>query len=186
MLERLPDGPVTLNHLGLPFPDVDRASWRTLMHAFARRPQSFVQLSGLPFLFGARWREAEARALLDEALDILGTQRLMFASDWPMLVRFATYADWARYVEDFVDAKQLSKAQQVSIFASNALRANPRVALANATALHGAPMKRSQINAAIDLAHQALREHGVRLPPYAYWSPDDWRSAGPDYERVIS
>jgi D-lyxose ketol-isomerase len=45
-------------------------------------------------------------------------------------------------------------------------------------------MKRSQINAAIDVAQQALREHGVRLPPYAYWCPDDWRSAGPEYDRV--
>lgn len=45
-------------------------------------------------------------------------------------------------------------------------------------------MKRSQINAAIDLAHEALRAHGVRLPHYAYWSPADWRKAGPEYERV--
>lgn len=46
-------------------------------------------------------------------------------------------------------------------------------------------MKRSQINAAIDLAHAALREHGVRLPEYAYWSPDDWRRAGPECRRVF-
>jgi D-lyxose ketol-isomerase len=46
-------------------------------------------------------------------------------------------------------------------------------------------MKRSQINAAIDLAQQAMREHGVRLPDYAYWSPDDWRKAGPEYRRVF-
>lgn len=45
-------------------------------------------------------------------------------------------------------------------------------------------MKRSQINAAIDHALDALREHGVRLPPYAYWTPDDWRKAGPEYARV--
>jgi D-lyxose ketol-isomerase len=45
-------------------------------------------------------------------------------------------------------------------------------------------MKRSQINAAIELAHSALREHGIRLPEYAYWSPDDWRRAGPEYARV--
>src|SRR5678810_954070 len=35
-------------------------------------------------------------------------------------------------------------------------------------------MKRSQINAAIDSAQRALREHGVCLPPYAYWSPADY------------
>ena len=52
VLDRLPAGPITLNHLGLPFPDVDREAWRRLMRAFAQRPQSFVQLSGLPFLFG--------------------------------------------------------------------------------------------------------------------------------------
>jgi D-lyxose ketol-isomerase len=46
-------------------------------------------------------------------------------------------------------------------------------------------MKRSQINAAIDLAQQAMRQHGVRLPEYAYWSPDDWRKAGPEYRRVF-
>ena len=45
-------------------------------------------------------------------------------------------------------------------------------------------MKRSQINAAIDLAHKALDEHGIRLPKYAYWTPDDWRRAGPEMGRV--
>ena len=46
-------------------------------------------------------------------------------------------------------------------------------------------MKRSRINAALDLAQQRLREHVVQLPEYAYWSPDDWRRAGPEYARVI-
>lgn len=45
-------------------------------------------------------------------------------------------------------------------------------------------MKRSQINTAIDEAHRALAAHGVRLPHYAYWSPDAWRRAGPEYARV--
>ncbi len=45
-------------------------------------------------------------------------------------------------------------------------------------------MKRSQINAAIDNAHAALAQHGIRLPHYGYWSPDQWRQAGPEYDRV--
>ena len=45
-------------------------------------------------------------------------------------------------------------------------------------------MKRSQINAAIDAAHAALREHGVRLPDFGYWSAHDWRNAGPEMSRV--
>ena len=46
-------------------------------------------------------------------------------------------------------------------------------------------MKRSQINAAIALAQQTLRDHGIRLPEYAYWSPDDWRRAGPECRRIF-
>jgi D-lyxose ketol-isomerase len=45
-------------------------------------------------------------------------------------------------------------------------------------------MKRSQINAAIDLAHRTLAEHGIRLPDYGYWPAERWRTAGPEMSRV--
>ena len=127
VLRRLPDGPVTLNHLGLPFPDVDRDAWRAFMTACASRDDTFVQLSGLPFLYGAAWREPHAHALLDQALDILGPGRLMFASDWPMLTRFARYGDWVRAVEAFGERRALSSRERDAIFGGNALRANPRL-----------------------------------------------------------
>jgi L-fuconolactonase len=127
VLARLPEGPVTLNHLGLPFPDVDRDAWRAFVRTLAGRERTFVQLSGIPFLYGASWRGPHARALLDEALDVLGPGRLMFASDWPMLTRFARYGDWVAAVEAFLDARRLTQAERDAIFAGNALRANPRL-----------------------------------------------------------
>lgn len=45
-------------------------------------------------------------------------------------------------------------------------------------------MKRSQINAAIEHAKQALQKHDIRLPDYAYWTPAQWQAAGPEYRRV--
>ena len=45
-------------------------------------------------------------------------------------------------------------------------------------------MKRSQINAAILAAKEVLEEHRFHLPPPAYWTPDRWRKAGPEWERV--
>ena len=127
VLPRLADGPVIINHLGLPFPDVDRDAWRATLRAFAARPQTYVQLSGLPFLYGPRWREGDARSLLDDAFALLGPQRLMFASDYPMLLRFATYGEWVAYVEAFVAAQRLSAADIEAIFSGNALRAHPRL-----------------------------------------------------------
>lgn len=127
LLPRLPDGPVTLNHLGLPFPDVDREAWRAFMLAFARRRDTFVQLSGLPFLYGDAWKQPRASDLLDTALDLLGPDRLMFASDWPMMIRFATYEQWVAAVEAFVARRDLSTAEQTALFGGNVRRANPRM-----------------------------------------------------------
>jgi L-fuconolactonase len=107
------------------------------MRALARRPQTYVQLSGLPFLYGDCWREADAQSVLDDALDILGPGRLMFASDWPMLLRFATYTDWVRAVEAFLDREGLDAAARDAIFGGNARRAHPRLAVPASTAVTG-------------------------------------------------
>jgi D-lyxose ketol-isomerase len=45
-------------------------------------------------------------------------------------------------------------------------------------------MKRSEINRAIRVAKDALNAHQFYLPPFAYWAPEQWRDAGPQYERV--
>jgi L-fuconolactonase len=126
-LDVLPRMPVTLNHLGMRFADVDRAQWLAAMRRFGRHEHVSLQLSGLPFLFGAQWRSTEATKVLADALDIFGPQRLLFASDWPMLLRFATYGEWVSAVADFVSERGLSVPERDAIFGGNALRANPRL-----------------------------------------------------------
>lgn len=128
-LEALPPGPITLNHLGLRFPDADAVRWRAAMRGFTRRRDLFVQLSGLPFLYGERWQSDDARRVLDQAFDILGPSRLVFASDWPMLVRFASYAEWVRTVDAFLRKRGATRDEIDAIFAGNVLRANPRLNL---------------------------------------------------------
>jgi L-fuconolactonase len=134
VLGRLPPGPVTINHLGLPFPTVDTASWRAAIRTFSQRPETYVQLSGVPFLFQGRWREARARALLDDVFDLCGPQRLMFASDYPMLLRFATYGEWVHAVEAFITSRRLPATEIDAIFSGNAMRANPRLRVPGTTA----------------------------------------------------
>lgn len=45
-------------------------------------------------------------------------------------------------------------------------------------------MKRSEINALIDNAMELLRKHQVRLPPFAYWSPTEWKRKGPECDEI--
>jgi L-fuconolactonase len=127
VLERLPAGPVTINHLGLPFPDLGREAWLAGMRAMARRPELYVQLSGVPFLFQDTWRAGVARPVLDAVFDVFGPRRLLFASDYPMLLRFATYEEWVRAVERELAARRLSTAEVDAIFGGNVRRANPRL-----------------------------------------------------------
>jgi L-fuconolactonase len=128
-LDSLPSGPITLNHLGMRFPDVDRDASRVALRRFSAHSNVFLQLSGLPFLFGTQWREPDALGVLDDALDIFGPDRLLFASDWPMMLRFATYTEWVQTVESFVTRRGLTDAERAAIFGRNALRANPRVSM---------------------------------------------------------
>ncbi len=46
-------------------------------------------------------------------------------------------------------------------------------------------MKRSEINAIIREADDFIRAHNFHLPPWAHWTPDDWRTKGPEVHEII-
>jgi hypothetical protein len=46
-------------------------------------------------------------------------------------------------------------------------------------------MKRSQINALIEDAKSFFSAHQFHLPPWAYWSPDDWQTKGDECREII-
>lgn len=46
-------------------------------------------------------------------------------------------------------------------------------------------MKRSEINAIMRHADQFMRQRGFYLPPFAYWSPEDWASKGTEVREIV-
>ncbi|CAG0937209.1 D-lyxose ketol-isomerase [Thermoflexales bacterium] len=46
-------------------------------------------------------------------------------------------------------------------------------------------MKRSEINAFIRDADAFIRGHGFHLPPFAHWTPDEWRTQGPEVREIV-
>jgi len=46
-------------------------------------------------------------------------------------------------------------------------------------------MKRSEINAIMREADQFIRERGFYLPPFAYWTPAEWRSKGEEAREIV-
>jgi D-lyxose ketol-isomerase len=46
-------------------------------------------------------------------------------------------------------------------------------------------MKRSEINAILRSADDFIRERGFFLPPFAHWTPDDWRGKGAEAAEIV-
>ncbi len=46
-------------------------------------------------------------------------------------------------------------------------------------------MKRSEINQIMHRAEIFIRECGFYLPPFAHWTPEDWKNKGPEVSEII-
>lgn len=45
-------------------------------------------------------------------------------------------------------------------------------------------LKRSDINKSIDLAQKVIEHFGVHLPFFAFWKPEQWLTAGSEYDEI--
>ncbi len=45
-------------------------------------------------------------------------------------------------------------------------------------------MKRSMINELITGAKRVLAEYQIHLPPFAYWSPEEWATKGEEFREI--
>ncbi|GAA2175546.1 amidohydrolase family protein [Agrococcus versicolor] len=87
--EAHPALPVVLDHLGKPpvggGPEA-RAAWRAALAECARHPTVVAKLSGLYAASGPldAWTVDDLRPIVDDALDLLGADRLLYGSDWPI------------------------------------------------------------------------------------------------------
>ena len=116
-----PDIPLILNHAGMPV-DKDAeglAQWRQGMRLLAEQPNVTVKISGLGML-DWHWTEASIRPFVLESIDIFGTERSMFASNFPVDRLYSSYATlydaFRSIVSDF------SEPDQRKLFHDNAMR----------------------------------------------------------------
>lgn len=87
---RHPELDVVLCHLGLGTGVPDQA-WRTALADAAARPRVHAKLSGIHTT--APGDAGRVATIARAAVDLLGAERLLFGSDWPMSARVAPYAE---------------------------------------------------------------------------------------------
>jgi L-fuconolactonase len=94
--------------------------WGTLMREMATYPNVYCKLSGL--LTEAKWKQwspAEIYPYLDVVFEAFGTDRLLFGSDWPVILLSGIYVQWKSLVEKYMES--FTAEEKEKVFGGNAI-----------------------------------------------------------------
>lgn len=125
LVDRQPDLPIVLDHIAKPEIRKGRIdpAWKAGMAELAKRENlTGVKLSGMVTeVLDDDLDHATLQAYVEETLTLLGTDRVMFGTDWPVcLLRIESYQAWTDAVRRYVS--QLSPSEQQAILAGNCTR----------------------------------------------------------------
>ncbi|WP_066725889.1 amidohydrolase family protein [Sphingomonas pituitosa] len=90
LIARHPEVQVILNHAGMAVPG-EWEAWRAGMRALAALPNVAVKISGMGFTHRP-WERADIQPYVLQTIDQFGTDRVMFASDFPTDKLFGSFA----------------------------------------------------------------------------------------------
>jgi len=119
--DKLPDQPFILDHCGKPdLKTNDLKSWKINISELAQNPNFYCKVSGL--LTQGNWNhinEKEIFEVLDFIFSQFGIRRLVFGSDWPVMLLGGNYALWVELILKYVS--HFSKEEQQLFFSGNAI-----------------------------------------------------------------
>lgn len=121
-VERFPQQKFVVDHCAKPgIKNKEISDWKMYMKEIAAMPNVYCKLSGLITETNwNKWAEADFYPYLDTVFDLFGTNRLMFGSDWPVMLLSGNYRHWKNLVEKYM--QDFSTTDKEKIFAHNAIR----------------------------------------------------------------
>jgi len=94
--------------------------WKQLMKIIAQNENVFCKISGLiTEAIWNQWNEEAFYPYLDAVFDFFGTGRILFGSDWPVILLSGNYLKWKKLVEQYMDP--FSAEQKQKVFRENAI-----------------------------------------------------------------
>lgn len=117
-----PDNLFILDHAGKP--DIrtgEIKQWEAHIRLLATHPNLHCKLSGLfTEAKWKRWSAAEFYPYLDILFDAFGSNRLLFGSDWPVMLLSGIYVQWKSLIEKYME--NLSEDDRMAVMGGNAER----------------------------------------------------------------
>ena len=122
LVHRCPDTTFILDHLGKP--DIKQRqldSWQANLCKLAELPNVACKISGMVTEADSeRWQPADLEPFVNVALEAFGEERILFGSDWPVVLLASSYRRWYETLEGFT--VRLSLATRRKLWAENAQR----------------------------------------------------------------
>jgi len=101
LVRRCPDTAFILDHLGKP--DIKQKqldSWQTDLRRLAELPNVVCKISGMVTEANhERWQPADLEPFVNVALEAFGEERVLFGSDWPVVLLASPYRRWYEALE---------------------------------------------------------------------------------------
>lgn len=103
-----------------PLASADRADWREWMTRLAELPDLHCKFSGLLTLLPPDEARQGIEPCAAELFEMFGADRLLWGSDWPVLVTHAGYAEWLELAK--LLTWRFAPGREADVFAGNAER----------------------------------------------------------------
>lgn len=120
LVDKLPNQPLVLDHCGKP--DVkgqDLMVYDENIKTLAQNPNVYCKISGLlTEADWVNWTETEIFNCFDIIFKHFGTDRIMYGSDWPVVLVSRPYTDWFNLVNKYLS--QFSEDERLKVFEGNA------------------------------------------------------------------
>ncbi|MBX2935357.1 MAG: amidohydrolase family protein [Ferruginibacter sp.] len=121
-VQRFPQQKFVIDHCAKPgIKNKEIDDWKMYMKEMAAMPNVYCKLSGLITETNwNKWAATDFYPYLDAVFDLFGTDRLMFGSDWPVMLLSGNYRQWKNLVEKYM--QDFSATDKEKIFSLNAIR----------------------------------------------------------------
>jgi len=121
-VSKFPDQIFILDHAAKPLIDEEEITeWEKNIRELATYPNVYCKLSGLLTQASWKnWKPAEFYPYLDVLFDAFGSSRLIFGSDWPVMLLSGIYVQWKSMIEKYME--DYSQEEVEKVFGGNAIR----------------------------------------------------------------
>ncbi len=122
LARRLPDVRFVIDHLAKPpIASGDLEPWRSRIAGFGELEHVACKVSGLVTEAAwTSWTRADLQPYVDHAVDVFGSGRLVFGSDWPVCLLAASYRQVVEAARTTLEG--LTDSERAAIFGENAVR----------------------------------------------------------------